>query len=180
MAWPSAPVVAQAAGTTSASAASTCLLGLVGCTTAASSSPSPNCLLGLIGCGGASGPTSGPCVGGLVLCGGNVVNQPSPCVSGSLLCSSSPPPTPCTAGQVLCPGTILGGGDQPPPGGTNVKRNPATVAGSSPPLPGTTNISVALGGPPGVCLGPAALGPFGVSGPNPDAFPHLLSLPIPA
>ena len=106
-----------------------------------------------------------------------MISQPSPCASGSLLCGSSPAPTPCTAGQVLCPGTIIGPGDPAPPGG-NGRKNPAGVAGSSQPLPGTTNVSVALGVPPGVGLVPAALGSFGVSGPNPDGFADLLSLSI--
>ncbi len=79
---------------------------------------------------------------------------------------------------MLCPGAILGPGDQPPPGGNLKKKTPASANGSSQPLPGTTNVSLALGVPPGVGLVPAALGSFGVSGPNPDGFADLLSLSI--
>jgi hypothetical protein len=79
---------------------------------------------------------------------------------------------------VLCSGSIIGPGN-PPPGGTAVgKKNPTTATGSSLPLPGTTNVALALGVPPGVGLIPAAEGSFGVSGPNPDGFSDLLSLSI--
>jgi hypothetical protein len=45
-------------------------------------------------------------------------------------------------------------------------------------LPGTTNVSLALGVPPGVGLVPRA-GDAGANGtPNPDAFSELLSLSI--
>ena len=184
LAWPSAPMIAQAASASRGVIAdSTCLLGMIGCSqtttpgTSTSGSPTPSCLLGLVGCGSATGPTSGPCVGGIVLCGGNVINQPTPCVPGSLLCGS-PPPTPCTGGEVLCPGTVLGPGDGPG-GGPGGRHNPAGTTGNSQGLPpGTANASVALGVPPGVGLVPAALGSVGASAPNPNGFSDLLSLSI--
>jgi len=78
---------------------------------------------------------------------------------------------------VLCSGSIIGPGN-PTSGGTTGGKKPTSAAGSSLPLPGTTNVSVALGVPPGVGLIPAVEGRFGVSGPNPDGFADLLSLSI--
>jgi len=187
LAVPTAPVIAQAAPAAAQSPASTCLLGLIGCSATPTASPSgaptaqatpSGCLLGLVGCG-TTGPTSGPCVLGILLCGGNVISQPTPCAGGALLCGP-PQPSPCVAGSLLCPGTIVGPGNPPGGGGgSNGGKSKLPASGVTTDGLGSTNVALANGIPPGVGLIPPITGQSSAgSTPNPNGFSELLSLSI--
>jgi hypothetical protein len=179
MAWPVAPVVAQASPAATVADLLPALLQVTSLQAApsAQATASPNCLLGLVGCGTTPG-TSGPCVAGVLLCDGNVISQPTPC-TGGLLCNP-PPPSPCVGGEVLCTGAVVGPGSSPPPGvrpGRPTKG--AGTTGTAAEGLGTTNGALALGVPPGVGLVPLSARQLNAGDtPNPDGISELLSLSI--